>query len=514
MTFSRSPIPFFNQRGVSDVIEAIASQDSLVIYAGAGVSIDKTGLTWAGLGDSLLKSHMEQFEDDLDGSLRAAIMHVNNPLQAASIVLQKFEMQSGAEARSKLATMLRMLFYVARAWQPRSALISAIVQLTAAFSMQGKDVYIVTTNYDEFIQREAELQVQAGVVNLNLATSVVDYTWQREGVGGEISPYHVIHLHGLVSKGIFSGMASDLVLSETDYFRSERVTSAVLAKLFTKGAVLILGSSLTDRPLLEALAITRSSGDRASDHRFRIAVTAMQSLDLPGDAPRIIDTVQNSVRLRMRSFGTDVLFTDFYCEIPQLLTEAQVRMVSKGTQTTHGQRLERWWSHWWQSRSGQLRQCQNNDHEDLERTLADIPEMFGISHELLKLEVWIRWEPGDPNSRHLRRWASSTGTSPDMRIMRTAEIAADSSNMSVRAFCLGRPEIYPPSNSQLLASSRWQTYLCVPISVRAEGGELPVAVVSLASMTEQARSKIHEANGSALGFLVRQMMMVGQRIAT
>ncbi|HEY3753613.1 MAG TPA: SIR2 family protein [Pseudonocardiaceae bacterium] len=510
MPFSRSTQPFFYQSGVSETVERLASQDSLVIYAGAGVSIDRTGLSWAGLVDALLKPHMEQYDDDRDGLQRAAIMHANTPVQAASVVSEKYAAHSGEEWRAEVVDRLRTLLYVTRYWQ-RGELISAIVRLAAAFSALDRKFYIVTTNYDEFVQREVEKLVQSNGIELNLATSVVDHSRQDEDFLAHTAPYQVVHLHGHVPKSGSNG-SQDIILSETDYMRSQPLSSKILKALFDKRSVLILGSSLTDQPLLEALAATRSTKPGAPP---RVAVTALQSLDLPGDTDKIIDVVQDSIRLRMRQFDTEVVFPDFYCQIPQLLNELVVRATSASTPVGYARRIEKWWSAWWRIRWVQQRQVQQFDHEYLERCLPRIRQILGSTDEVLKLETWIRWEPGR-QSRQLRLWASSTGTAPDIKTMRCAEIEANSPNASVRAFCLGRPEIYPTSgdDSAGLLSDRWQTYLCVPVRIVADGGELPIAVVSLGTMNPKAKSKINEGNGAALQQVVGQMLEIGQNVAT
>jgi hypothetical protein len=525
MPFSRSEPPFFYQSDLPGVIERLASQEALVVYAGAGVSIDRTGLSWAGLVNSLLKPYMENYESDSDGRKRAAIMDTNTPLQAASIVCEKYAQHSGDEWRAEIVAQLRTLLYVTTTWQ-RGELISAIVRLAAAFFGLGRNVYIVTTNYDEFMQREAESLVQANSINLELTTSVVDHNLQDKvaDVREHTRPYQVVHVHGHVPKSSSNG-TQDIILSELDYIRSQPLSSLILTELFAKSSVLILGSSLTDQPLLEALAKTASHRQAAPVRRFRLAVTALQSLKLPDDTPRIIEAVQDSIRLRMKQFDTDVIFPDFYCQIPQLLTEVQVCMTrtdqrrpysGESSPVRYGQRLEKWWSAWYRSRhkQGQLRRRQQDDHEYLEQQLQDIRGTLHIENEVLKLEIWIRWEPGR-TSRHLRLWASSTGTSPDIATMRWAEIAADSSNASVQAFCLGRPEIYPTyaDDTQSLTSDRWNTYLCVPIRIGDEGVELPVAVVSLASMKMKENSKINEGNGVALDGAVRKMLEIGRHIA-
>lgn len=45
MSFARSAEPFFGDSGTYTLIEHIANQRSLVIYAGAGVTIDRDGMS-------------------------------------------------------------------------------------------------------------------------------------------------------------------------------------------------------------------------------------------------------------------------------------------------------------------------------------------------------------------------------------------------------------------------------------------------------------------------------------
>jgi hypothetical protein len=225
----------------------------------------------------------------------------------------------------------------------------------------------------------------------------------------------------------------------------------------------------------------------------------------------------------MERFETDVTFPDFFCQVPQFLTEVQVCVSNCGpnrpypedsSRARYGLRLESWWQAWWKRRSAELqRKCQREDHEYLEEQLQVIKCVLKAGNEVMKLELWIRWQPVD--HRYLRLWASSTGTWPEVSSMRTAGIKADSSNASVRAFCLGRPEIYPiDDNGVWLSSDRWNTYLCVPIRAGEAGGELPVAVISLASQTLKDKSTINEGRGVALDGVVRKMLAVGTRLAT
>ena len=99
--------------------------------------------------------------------------------------------------------------------------------------------------------------------------------------------------------------------------------------------------------------------------------------------------------------------------------------------------------------------------------------------------------------------------------MRNAEIRADSKYASVRAFCLGRPEIYATEGE----SNRCRTHLCVPVRIHNGAGDLLVGVISLASMRQMdARTsgdqstEIAPRNGQKVDAVVALLREVGAGI--
>lgn len=63
MSFARSAEPLFGDSDTYPLIEHIANQRSLVIYASAGVTIDRTGMSWPDVVEKLLREH----KDNADG---------------------------------------------------------------------------------------------------------------------------------------------------------------------------------------------------------------------------------------------------------------------------------------------------------------------------------------------------------------------------------------------------------------------------------------------------------------
>lgn len=56
MSFARSAEPLFGDSDTYPLIEHIANQRSLVIYASAGVTIDRTGMSWPDVVEKLLRA--------------------------------------------------------------------------------------------------------------------------------------------------------------------------------------------------------------------------------------------------------------------------------------------------------------------------------------------------------------------------------------------------------------------------------------------------------------------------
>ncbi|MEU6154474.1 SIR2 family protein [Actinosynnema sp. NPDC047251] len=487
------------------MIDRVAARQSLVIYAGAGVTIDRTGLSWPALVENLLSRQKSPAVAD-------AIMKTNTPLQAASVVAKLYADRSvGWE--TVLVNDIRTLLYGGRAWQ-QGELARAVVSLAAELVDNGKEFFLTTTNYDEFIQQEVDLlNLGRRVVGLPPVEARVSVIEERDAaLGFEVAdhtrPGQILHLHGHVPNGGGRQRAT-VVLSERDYMVAYDRSSAVLEELFRRHSVIVLGSSLTDPPLLRALAATIPEAD---EDRIRVAVVPLQGMGFPAGAEATVDDVKDSVVDRMSSFGVQAVVPDFYYQVAQLVTEIKICLrrrnpaVPKLPTRPYRQRLGAWWNSWSHESHGTLEQRQHADHDALDAALQRIRTALSVPHgELMKLEIWVRRDPVETGRLWL--WASTASLWRNPEMMRYAEIVADSEYESVRAFCAGRPVIYPDDgDTRAGRSDRWLTYLCVPIRLDERSGDLPVGVISLASMRPKSSSKINERHGARIGTVIAEHM--------
>jgi hypothetical protein len=542
MSFARSAEKYFHKPDVHKLLQGVADQDSLVIYVGAGASIDRTGLSWRGLVTRLLEDHIG------DKSERQFITNAYTTMEAASVACEMELEKHGRRKNDMIREKVRKLLYAEQVWQ-RGNIMTALVELAAQFASDGKETHIITTNYDDYLEKEIKILRQAlgksQPVIPGFDVKVVKHNHRNsrnfdidQEVAKYTAPNSLVYVHGRVPER--GGGDEAPVLSEVDYIGSQRLTSAILVKLFKSKSVLVVGSSLTDPPLLDALAKTpHSKSEEKSGKRKRVAVMPLQGINLPESLPggregeKLIEQYWGKAEIRMRQFDIEGTFPDFYGQVAQFLTEVRVctDIRSSGisyheSDKRYGKRLTDWWSAWYAGRRGgvgvdesvareNLAQSQVRHHETLRAAVEEIGTILGVDEsEKLKIEVWLRW---DPDNRQLKVWASSTGTWADIDITHSADIAANSSYASVRAFCVGRPQIYKTENE----SHRWPTHLCVPlVTGKGTNYELPVGVISLASMLMSADqnasgiSKIGTWNGRLVEEAVLKLREVGLSLVT
>lgn len=500
--------PYLERADTIEHIEQLAAQDRVIIYAGSGVSIDKTGMNWPTLVQSLM---------DRVGDLE---LQTFSPLESASIVKQLLLKEYGEERiNSKLAEELRRLLYPSQMWR-QAELPHAVMRLIAELHSQGRDYHVFTTNYDDFLERQKVLldvrsQEEQGVA-LALESVALDYDVDisdKADLRAQVDRYTscdparrlLVHLHGYVPQDPAYG-ATFVTFSEVDYARSYRLSAEVLEQVLREHSMLVIGSSLTDPPLLNALA--KTAEDAKARGLTRLAIMPLQGLWVPLDDEKRTAAMCKNIHDRMEHFEVEVTFPDFYAQTAQLLTEIRVAARERregrtyaGSAAEHRIRLARWWSAWREERAGDWASANHRDHETLLARLRKLQKDFKVSRETMKLEVWIRWEPG-PASRALKLWASSTGTWPDERSMPMATIGNNSQYVSVQTFCLGRPGVH------VTATDRWRTYLSVPIWI----GDLPVAVISLASMEEETRIDRKEA--ARISNMVEELATIGKELVS
>jgi len=473
-----SGTPYFEQDNTLDFIDSVAQQRSLVIYVGAGVSIDRTGLQWEQLIDKLMARRVTN--DKVREQLRS-----DSPLQTASIVKQLYinEAKNPKGADVQIVRDVHSCLYTEQ-WR-RADIARSVMKLVAALRERNRDCYVVTTNYDDCLQQELRtLNIERGrrkEKKLTLKTFVskpeVGIDRIDDEVARLIGPDRIVHIHGYVPESD-SRVPRRVTLSEVDYAKAYPLSSRFLEQLFKDNSVLVLGSSLTDPPLLNALATTASTGRRT---RARFAVMPIQGFVLPLDLQK---DIRENVAARMRHFDVQVTFPDYYAEVSQFVTEVRIRAGQDATPgplrespTRHGTRLRGWWSAWESRRKNDWAHANHEDHKLLKTCVDRVTSLLQTEVRDVEVEIWVRWKPDD-NGTQLRLWASSKAAWPDVDA-RTAKVTNGSEYLSVKTFTHGRVEVHKPDER------RPRRYLSVPIrSFESRREELPTAVISFAYLLE------------------------------
>jgi hypothetical protein len=516
-TWGRSHEPFFHQPQTTSLIEQVAGAGRLVIYVGAGVTITESGHSWSSLVEVLFARL------DANPGPRAAIAETFDLPKRASIVNEYFQRTEKAAAPQVVANLLRNALYQNAHWHGGDYT-AAIAQLCKEKLALGQRVTIVTTNYDQYLEKAfrdasgdtatAE-RVRSLVLPLDGAVDG-DAMSRLDEAGDSLS---VVHLHGVVLEQYTAGVREDVVLDEADYLRTEAASGAVLTDLFSRNDVLILGSSLEDDPLMRALWRTKDSG------RSRWAVFPRQNYrDRSGAYGPPVENYTDLIyaqRRRCSLFEVEIVAPDFHSQAAQFVREAAVacECARQGTddasylRSRYGARLESWWSAWSGTRSGTSGHptvsAQRKDHQGLTRALARIQKTASVispEREKLKLELWVRWRPSSTH-RNLRLWASSTGTWVDHQTMRSEEIDVNSEFLAVTAFCNGVAATRP---GEAGPRRRWTTYLAVPVRVGLDSRKIQAGVLLMATNIGGEGSIIDEDDDERMNTLIRLLTDTGK----
>lgn len=526
MGYKRSEVQFFHQDSVKKAIVALSSAKQLLIYCGAGVTIDRTGLGWKQLIANVFADAGGVEVGDPTAEEIEKIASEEDPQRLASMLMQyRLSHEGGfAEVKRFLTPRLQQQLYKSTGWQ-QGLLTKNIIRLAVGAVRLGRGVTIVTTNYDTYLEQSFDKYVrevaQADSRHLpGLEVQVLgSKPYLRRQSDNSISPVRLIYLHGRVPPP--PGQARGrLVVSEIEYSETRSHVVDQLRHLFSarRTGVLIVGSSLTDPPLIEALAFTRARSDR-------YALMPMSST--PYWNTYELDTVRLAQHMQARCelMSVALLLPDFKYQVAQFCQEALLCM-SEGAESfmltesrsRYGLRLRTWWEAWTQTEMyGSINKpyaVLADKVKELKDKLSPLTPPSDEGPELFKLEVWTRYNPSE-SSRRLALWASSAGTLTDRDILKYEQLALASSQASIRAFIEGRPQYISLDELQApgsFARSRWKSFLSVPIYVATSKGQLPVGAVTLASTRRKESSGIRQGQVKQMEGLVEQLIHVGRLI--
>lgn len=453
---------FFHDPHTHRAITQIAALDTVVIYAGLGVTIDRTQLNWHGLITGLLT------DLKLSEAQQEALFAVSggSDIAAASMAYELYSDSAGDDALKNMQKCMRNLLYPVRHLADAGQLVEALSYFMDGAAKLGKTVVVVTPNYEDellkLLKAMTALPVDEFHVVEGTTTDLADEVLATPGM-------KYVYLHGSIPD---AATMSRPVLHERDYFDTEQAVRGFLGRLFSNANSLFIGTSLVDPPLVASLLASSESGYlRWSLHPLQAPAWSTQTA-LRADQVKYHD-------LRLRHLGVLGLYPDYFGQTAQFLQEVrECRRVGapydETFSTRYGQRLCRWWEDW-RPRLGTGAE-QSEAHLAL-ATFAEneLPALLPFG-ENFKVELWLRWDP--QNERSLAHWASSTGGWRSEVNMRKVPLEARSPWVAAEVFTQGR--IW----RQEVASDRWKVFAGAPLEyVEGDSPAVPIGTIVMASMT-------------------------------
>jgi hypothetical protein len=292
----------------------------------------------------------------------------------------------------------------------------------------------------------------------------------------------------------------------------ERVAD-LLDSLLRGRDAFIVGSSLTDPPLLDALHRTRDVGRR------RIALTATPGYGVESLDSDEVDLLKDALSDRMQEYGVELYFPDFYYQVPQFVREVTMAALlssigrydqDSGTELRYDKRLEEWWTRWEATHSS-VPNASQKAHDlaaaglrELSVDLLPLKRDRQKRDEAFKLEVWLRWEPSREN-RDLALWSHSDSVNANFRTPKRISMRNSEQSVAMQAFLHGKP---------ILSDEAAGTTLAVPVSVELGLQWVPVGVVTLSSPERRDVSRIFDTDNMAMHGRVTGLRTVGERLLT
>jgi hypothetical protein len=274
-----------------DTIGRHAGPVTLIVGAGASMEADLP--SWRELVTRVLRASQPGLPEELRERWVAAVL-------SEGIVSGAAVAQALATSPSEFRDVVLQALYRGR--PSRAYVPGAISQQVAWWKHRfGRDVRIATFNYDDMLEQALE---QHGPVR-----AAVDA--RAEGTRTAV----VRHLHGRLHDG---AQDLDFVLSDDDYARfplHPRWQDEVMRDALEHSMCVFVGLSFTDPNLTRWI---HRSAPRSGPPR--IALFSRQGS--PRLAPDVREELERTTARRWAAAGVDVVFTDFFGELGQVLHEA------------------------------------------------------------------------------------------------------------------------------------------------------------------------------------------------
>ena len=520
----------FESEPFKELVTSLNNCQNVNIYCGAGVSIDRTGASWESMINEIYKRAMAQNEIGTD-ELRDAVSDVIATLQdkrennqVASVFCQFFshidedeylsEGELAMNTNNFIVPIIKDVLYK-EGWS-EGYLLRNVVLLSIFLSAIGKQVTLLTTNYDVYIEkkflqlRKAWETYQPDQIK-SLPKMKVRYikpkltgkkSFQVKKVStinqpGEMGEIELIYLHGRVPPGDMDPDRKDLgkkpfsgivVLDEVSYAHTRESTVGCLHNYFGKknSTTLIVGASVTDTPLIDSLVSTRHktlkilnngkkqeirnkfaiSNPRVGDN-LRSVNSGPQAESLSKGGVDMEEQVKRAYQYRASRLGIRYLYPIAHFQTAQLMEEVIVALslsdVNKYEQSelSHANRMRQWRKHFLKSKYSSV--DAHGVLDDLVKAFLDaLPSYLKIDPSSIRAEIWLRLEEEE---RVLTLFSTSVGPleSPDLRRRETLSNSSTSIS-SVKAYLYGKPIVQDHHDlGGDKNSTRWQSFISVPI---------------------------------------------------
>lgn len=537
-----------DEADLRDLWYEVNDSKSIVIYCGAGVTADRTGVGWLGLinrvadklmecPDSKLIKKLETcFDNDKDDeklqSARKAVKEYLNdediPLEVKATMVEALAKNENKENNDAIQKVFAEALYRDSGWH-RGRTLQKLVDFIVISACMGKSISIITTNYDTYIER-AILERLEFLDDPNLSEdseskkplpklSYVAYKRVNSGPNDEVreveerdslfdgdkggSSIEVNYIHGSITEN--GDLRGSLVFSERNYADGHDRTVKKLIKWFEKGPTIIVGASLNDVPLVRSLLGFKRTIKKGSESSYAGIYAILKRRTIASEA--ISDQFQLS---RAEALGIKLLMFDSYNDIPDIFSNL-IALCAQGVDGYGGKlpcelALEDW--------IGQTakfsREISEYGYEMSSIVIDEIFKKLIGEKEKIKIEFWfVGYAEGSSDKKVLRVWTNSVGPTFTTGLRREEDVLRDNEKKvaSVKAYSSGIPEIisidklnvgFDEKNNKDASVGRWKTFLAVPLSVPSKkyNVDIVVGVVTLASTYKISDSNFFDSKSS------------------
>lgn len=477
--------------------------DSLVIYCGAGVTIDRTGVSWNTLVTEVarqtLRSYDERSNTNFDQECAKFFRSEDFSAEQKATVAT-----AGADQHVTAKVIADTLYR--RSGYRQGRLLDKITQLAVTLAFFGKKIYLVTTNYDTYIEESihhavskfpSTLQCNFRIDTCLLESGDSQADWAQiirssSNKGSRVAEITIFYVHGRIKKdGELSGT---LVFSESEYEESHNRTVPLLCELFRQGPSVVVGSSLVDTPLVRSLLQLRREQQESSSYKTtavfnRYAVMPYLTSDGSG-----FSTLQ---LMRAQELGVRPIFFEYYDQISDLFSNL-ISFALKSNLPSKFMPSELALQKWMDAANRNFsREISMLAYDYSAALVRDFFNSYFPRDELLKVEFWfLESSESSPTGKVLTVWSNSAGPVYTKGLRRTEPVTVDNVRRvaSVSCFTTGAPNLIGVQSLDIAAfdafrrenskPTRWRSFFSVPISLWFDEFrvQVTVGVVTLASM--------------------------------